>query len=153
MSEQFLVGAIIAKLPPSWRGYRKKILHRNEEISLEEILKHLRIEEESRSRDLNDEKSNGETSKANVVANPPNKGKGNGKNKGKGYKLLGPMKNKGQFKSSKGPCFACGKNGHFARDCRFKRGHNNEANVNSTQEELVATLSEVNAIHGKVSGW
>ena len=116
LPKQFLVGAIIAKLPPSWRGYRKKILHRNEEISLEEILKHLRIEEEFRLRDMNEEKSNRETSKANVVANPPNKGKGNGKNKGKGQESLGPKKNEGQFKSSKGPCFVCGKNGHFPRD-------------------------------------
>ena len=74
------------------------MLHRNEEISLEEILKHLRIEEESRFRDMNEEKSNGETSKANVVANPPNKGKGNGKNKGKGQKPLGPRRMRDNLK-------------------------------------------------------
>ena len=71
------------------------MFHRNEEISLEEILKHFTIEEESRSGDMNEEQSNGETSKANVVANPPNKGKGNGKNKGQGQKPLGPKKNEG----------------------------------------------------------
>ncbi|XP_062093935.1 uncharacterized protein LOC133799969 [Humulus lupulus] len=116
-TKQFLVGAIIAKLPSSWRGFRKKILHRNKDISLEEILKHLRIEEEYYSRDINEE-SNGETSKANAMANPPSKGKGIGKNKGKGQ-------------------------------TSFKRNQNNEARVNSTQDELVATLSKVKVIHGR----
>ncbi|XP_062075176.1 uncharacterized protein LOC133779203 [Humulus lupulus] len=94
-SEQFLVGAIIAKLPPSWRDYRKKMLHRNEEISLEEIRQHLRIEQESRSRDFNDEKSNGVTSKANAVANPPNKGKGNGHEIQMDNKKMSKIKGKG----------------------------------------------------------
>ena len=112
----------------------------------------MRIEEESCSRDKNVEESNGETSKANVVANPPNKGKGNGKNKGKGQKPLEPKKNEGQFKSSKGPYFVYGKNGYFTRDCRFKKNHNNEGRVKSTKEELAATLSEINASHGNVNG-
>ncbi|XP_062086306.1 uncharacterized protein LOC133792418 [Humulus lupulus] len=75
LPEQFLVRAIIAKLPHSWRGYKKKIHHKNDEISLEQILKHLKIEEESHSRDNNEEESNGETSKDNVVAKLPNNGK------------------------------------------------------------------------------
>ena len=76
MLEQFLVGVMIEKLPPSWSGYRKKIINKNEEILLDDILKHLRIGEESRSRDKNMEESNGETSKANVVAKSPNNNKG-----------------------------------------------------------------------------
>ena len=45
--ELFQVGAIIAKLPPSWNNYRKKLLHMVEELTLEHIHTHLRIEEES----------------------------------------------------------------------------------------------------------
>ncbi|XP_062080656.1 uncharacterized protein LOC133785440 [Humulus lupulus] len=96
---QFLEGAIIAKLPPSWRGYRKKILHKNKEIPLEEILKNLSIEEESCSKDKNEKGSNGETSKDNVVGNPP-KGQGIGKNKGNGQRTLGPKKNEGKILSN-----------------------------------------------------
>ena len=33
--ELFQVGAIIAKLPPSWNNYRKKLLHMVEELTLE----------------------------------------------------------------------------------------------------------------------
>ncbi|GAV77797.1 UBN2_2 domain-containing protein [Cephalotus follicularis] len=47
----FQVGAIIAKLPPSWKEYGKKFLHKSEDSTLEQIQKHLRIEEESHSRD------------------------------------------------------------------------------------------------------
>ncbi|KAL2497601.1 uncharacterized protein Adt_23151 [Abeliophyllum distichum] len=32
-------GAIIAKLPPTWRSYRKKILHNSEDFSLEKVQK------------------------------------------------------------------------------------------------------------------
>ncbi|RVX02552.1 Retrovirus-related Pol polyprotein from transposon TNT 1-94 [Vitis vinifera] len=51
LPEAFQVGAIMAKLPSSWKGYRKRILHNSEDYSLEDIQKHLRIKEESRSRD------------------------------------------------------------------------------------------------------
>ena len=48
LPEVFQVGAIIAKLPPSWKDFAKKFLHKSEDISLEQLLKHLRIEEEAR---------------------------------------------------------------------------------------------------------
>ncbi|RVW58747.1 hypothetical protein CK203_116855 [Vitis vinifera] len=37
LPEAFQVGAIVAKLPSSWKGYRKRILHKSEDYSLEEI--------------------------------------------------------------------------------------------------------------------
>ena len=82
LPEAFQVGAIVAKLPSSWKGYRKRILHKSEDYSLEEIQKHLRIEEESRSRDKMVEESNGGTNKANAVskANHP-RGKNNNNKK------------------------------------------------------------------------
>ena len=41
LPEAFQVGAIVAKLPPTWKSYRKRILHKNEDYSLEEIQKHI----------------------------------------------------------------------------------------------------------------
>ncbi|KAL5573195.1 hypothetical protein UlMin_022792 [Ulmus minor] len=67
LPEPFQVGVIITKLPPTWKGYRKRVLHRSEDYSLEEIQKHLRIEEESRSRDKF-EKTNFGPSRARVNA-------------------------------------------------------------------------------------
>jgi len=43
----FQVGAIIAKLPSSWKDYGKMPMHRSKDITLEQIQKYLRIEEES----------------------------------------------------------------------------------------------------------
>nr|CAD1841780.1 unnamed protein product [Ananas comosus var. bracteatus] len=49
--EALQVGAIISKLPSTWNEYRKKLLHMAEDFSVEKILRHLRIEEETRKRD------------------------------------------------------------------------------------------------------
>ena len=50
--ESFQVGAIIAKLPPSWNNFRKKFLHMSEDLTLEKFGQHLQIEEESQVRDV-----------------------------------------------------------------------------------------------------
>ncbi|XP_020242803.1 uncharacterized protein LOC109821020 [Asparagus officinalis] len=51
LPESFQVAAIIAKLPSTWKDYSKKLMHKTEDISLEQLQKNLRIEEESRLRD------------------------------------------------------------------------------------------------------
>ncbi|KAK0577230.1 hypothetical protein LWI29_029825 [Acer saccharum] len=113
LPESFQIGAIIAKLPKSWKDYRKRILHKYEEMSLEDIQKHLRIEKESRARDKNYDSYVGH-SKANAVNKP------NHSNKHK-EKFLGPKKNHGTFRKSQnnkknGGCFVSSKHGHYARD-------------------------------------
>ncbi|KAL6335999.1 hypothetical protein AAG906_003626 [Vitis piasezkii] len=121
LPEAFQVGAIVAKLPSSWKGYRKRIIHKSEDYSLEEIQKHLRIEEESRSRDKMVEESNGGTNKANAIskANHP-RGKNNNDKRNFGN-YMSPKKNQEQFKGKKGLCFVCGKRGHYARECRYRK--------------------------------
>ncbi|XP_022846350.1 uncharacterized protein LOC111369098 [Olea europaea var. sylvestris] len=131
-----------AKLPRTWKGYRKKIMHSSEDYSLEQLQRHLRIEEESRLRDRSENSSEG-TSKANAIekSEPPGK-----INKRK------PSRNINKFKKkNKGGCFVCGKSGHYAKDCRHRKRNNSESKINSIQEEkIVATVSEINAIKGKV---
>ena len=75
LPEPFQVGAVIAKLPSSWKGYRKKILHDSKDITLDQIQKHLRIEEESRMRDKS------ENSFCNIKANVVNQPKNSNKSK------------------------------------------------------------------------
>jgi hypothetical protein len=41
VAENLQVGAIIAKLPPSWNDYRKKLIHTTEDFTIEQIQKHL----------------------------------------------------------------------------------------------------------------
>ncbi|KAL5559455.1 hypothetical protein UlMin_035666 [Ulmus minor] len=92
LSELFQVSAIIEKLPQIWKGYRKKVIHRSEDYSLEEIQKHLCIEEESRSRDKSDETNFG-----------PFRARVNAMNKSNHYKsnnqkgnFFGPKKDQGK---------------------------------------------------------
>ena len=51
VSEQLQVAAVIAKLPTTWNDYRKKLLHTSKDFSIGQIMKHIRIEEENRSRE------------------------------------------------------------------------------------------------------
>lgn len=137
ISKSFQVGAIIAKLPPTWKNYRKKLLHWSIDLNLEELEKHLRIEEETRNRD--------------PKFNNPNSSKAHFIEKGKFQKNF-KVKNNKKFKH-KPPdkaCFICGKSGHFARKCRYKKtekrnvSNPNIINMMDTKtEELVAMVSEM----------
>ncbi|XP_019075962.1 uncharacterized protein LOC109122729 [Vitis vinifera] len=130
-------------------GYRKRIFHKSEDYSLEEIQKHLRIEEESRSRDKMVEESNGGTNKANAVskANHPRGKNNNDKKNSRNY--MSPKKNQEQFKGKKDPCFVCGKPGHYARECRYRKDQKG-AVVNAIDEEIIATLSDMCVVQGNV---
>ena len=78
--EIFQVGAIIDKLPPSWKNFSKRMMHKSEDYSLDDLLKHLRIKEETRNREKN--------GKAPVNAhNVQARGKGKGR-----FKSGGPTK-------------------------------------------------------------
>ena len=85
ISKSFQVGVIIAKHPGRVRGRNSSQLRR---LIFRKIQKHLRIKEESKVRDKN-ENSYDNNNKANVVNKPlntPNKGKQNQGN------VLGPKK-------------------------------------------------------------
>lgn len=54
LTEDFQVGAIIYKLSSTWNDYRKKLLHMQEDFTVEKIMTHLRIGEETWKRDASD---------------------------------------------------------------------------------------------------
>ncbi|RVW72567.1 hypothetical protein CK203_060077 [Vitis vinifera] len=152
LPEAFQVGAIMAKLPSSWKGYRKRILHKSEDYSLEKIQKHLRIEEESRSRDKMVEESNGGTNKANAVskANHP-RGKNNNDKRNSGN-YMSPKKNQEQFKGKK-VLVLCVENPGIMLGSVGTGKDLKGAMVNAIDEEIIATLSDVCVVQGKVQGW
>ena len=45
------MAAVIAKLPTTWNDYRKKLLHTFENFTIDQLIKHIRIEEETRIRE------------------------------------------------------------------------------------------------------
>ena len=144
ISESFQVGAIIAKLPSSWNDYRKKLMHRRDDISLEELQKHLRIEEETRSRDQKNISQN--SSKVNIVEG--SKFKNFKVNNNKKFKKSGNNQKFGHNLKFNGNCFNCGKKGHHISDCRLKKKKeedtsNNTNMVENQYEEIVAMVSEM----------
>ncbi|XP_057489383.1 uncharacterized protein LOC130775236 [Actinidia eriantha] len=77
--EEFQVGVIIEKLPPSWRDFKNYLKHKRKGMSLEDLIVRLRIEEDNR---LNDRKGGYHMeSKANVVEHSHKNGNQNKKRK------------------------------------------------------------------------
>ncbi|KAK3021850.1 hypothetical protein RJ639_046239 [Escallonia herrerae] len=51
LDEFIVVTFIIDKLPPSWKNFRNNLKHRKEDINLDELGTHLRIEEDLRKEE------------------------------------------------------------------------------------------------------
>nr|KAJ0204881.1 hypothetical protein LSAT_V11C500270260 [Lactuca sativa] len=119
--ELFQVGAIIAKLPPSWKDFSKIMMHKSEDYSLDDLMKHLHIEEETRTRDKHGKFG---SSVHHVSAGGSgHKTKFGGQNK----RNLGPKKQSFKKPSHQNPnskskrvglCHVCREIGHYARECK-----------------------------------
>ena len=55
LNDQFQVVVIIDKLPPLWKDLKNTLRHKMKEFSLENLITHLRIEEEGRRHDQKEE--------------------------------------------------------------------------------------------------
>ena len=54
LPEAFVVGVIISRLPNSWNDYKKKLKHAETDYDLDSLQRHLRIEEDSRKQELDE---------------------------------------------------------------------------------------------------
>ncbi|KAJ9547349.1 LOW QUALITY PROTEIN: hypothetical protein OSB04_019892 [Centaurea solstitialis] len=125
--ELFQVGAIIAKLPPSWKDFYKRMMRKSEDFSLDDLLKHLRIEEETRNRDKRGKASSnvhhvtGSSNQKNKQSWGQNKVKNFGPKK-QSFKRPGNQKPKFNNKPKRtGPCHVCGETGHYAREFKDRK--------------------------------
>ena len=64
LSEFFQVASIIEKLPPTWKDFKNDLKHKPKEMSIEDLIVRLRIEEDNRG---SERKFNATVEKANVV--------------------------------------------------------------------------------------
>ena len=152
INEQFQVGSIIEKLPLSWNDFKIYLKHKRREMSMEDLILRLRVEEDHRKGDRV------EGARANVVEGvPAPKPKLQKFKAKKTTKFNKPFAPKGKdFKKIKGSCWVCGKPGHKAQDCRYRKDQNvartNQANINEVDDNLVAIVTEINMV-SNVRGW
>ena len=65
IDEEFQAAAFIEKLPPSWKDYRNYLKHKRRDLSMEDLIVHIRIEESNRMGDITNYTNLEFTSKAN----------------------------------------------------------------------------------------
>jgi len=51
LPDKFVAGCIIAKLPPGWRNFATSLKHLRREFSVEDVIGHLSVEQNSRAKD------------------------------------------------------------------------------------------------------
>ncbi|KAK9052408.1 hypothetical protein SSX86_029037 [Deinandra increscens subsp. villosa] len=154
LSETFQVAAMIEKLPPSWVDFKNYLKHKRKEMTVEDLVVRLRIEEDNK---LAQKKSDvPEQAKANIVEygqsskGNKNRGRAEKKNKGKGFNL----KPKGGVAKKKfdGKCYNCDKPGHRANECRQpKKDVSRQANMVDDYENLVAMISDLTMMISEVN--
>ena len=126
LSETFQVAAIIEKLPLEWKDFQNYLKDKQKEMSIEDLVVRLRIEEDSRCFEKRG--YNMYVAKANVVEHgQSSKFKKNKSNKGP---KLGPKGGVSKKQKFQGKCFNCDKIGHKSSECILsKKNKNHEANV------------------------
>jgi len=113
----FISNSIINKLPSSWMSFSTDIRIRKKQVSLSDLKRFIRIEDEIRTRAKNELLANQKAS-ANMVASNVDKDfskKKKFKKKNKNSKNLNVQKK--EFKKT-GRCFNCGKQDHFVKACK-----------------------------------
>ena len=112
MNDVFQVAVIIEKLPPLWKDFKNYLKHKCKEMSVEDLIIRLKIEEDNKAKKKRS-RGNSAISGVNFVEEDPTKLK-------KRKKASGPKSNPPKKKFN-GNCFKCGKYGHRATKYRGKR--------------------------------
>ncbi|CAN1352537.1 Retrovirus-related Pol polyprotein from transposon TNT 1-94, partial [Linum perenne] len=160
MCDIFQANVLIEKLPDSWSEYKNKLKHKKRDMTLEELIGHMKIEEANKQKDK-DVISNSLSVKANIVEsrNSDRKIKAANQSKRPAWK----NKNHTSFKRpgynqepSKAGCYVCGRTGHKAYQCHHRKGGNSsqgprpQANIiEAEQKTFAAMITEVNNAEGK----
>ncbi|PHU06076.1 hypothetical protein BC332_26898 [Capsicum chinense] len=148
VNDAFQVAAIVEKLPPLWKDFKNYLKHKRKEMTVEDLIVRLRIEE--------DNKAAARRSKGNSTMNGAHNVE-DGQNKSKKRKKVDHGSNQPK-KKFKGKCFNCGKIGHKSTDCRAskkdkKKGQANMIESNKEYDDLCAMFTECNLVGNPHEWW
>ena len=130
---------MIEKLSHVWKDFKNYLKHKRKEMSIEDLMIKLRIEEDNR-RSEKKGSHNPNESEANFVGHGQGSKFMKANNKGKDTKL-GLKRGVSKKMKFQGKCFNCGKQGHKSPDCRLpKINKPKEANV---VDNITKDLSDI----------
>ncbi|KAK9672226.1 hypothetical protein RND81_12G085900 [Saponaria officinalis] len=153
--ETFQVNCLLDKLPPSWQNYVHNIKHKQKDLTLLELVSHIKIEEQNRmqtkGRIIEHSSSN-----ANLVETRKQSNHKEGKRFTKGPNQIHGTRQNNQFNGKrefKGDCYTCGKHGHSSRDCldgfsphAKQKVSKVQAHLTEVEDIIAAVVSEVNLV-------
>ena len=148
LPDEFIAGVLIEKLPDSWSDYKQQLKHKQKQLALADLITHIIIEDTNRN-ELRKSKAKGITTKANLVQDKNQKNRYAG-----GKSNHNSLKPNNPFTKKKGICYVCGKPGHHAAQCRFRKRNDNppkpKANLvdgdGHGDDIIVAVVSQVNMV-------
>jgi hypothetical protein len=124
LPNNFVAGAIITKLPHSWRDFATSVKYKRKEFTFEDLIATLDVEEKARAKDTRGKTIAGPSS-ANFVQrgnpkfhNNQNKRKKPSQNPPKAKEVDRPNKKK---RKPGGACYTCGSSDHFAAKCPYRK--------------------------------
>ena len=142
LSDKFVAGGIIAKLPPSWKDFGTSLKHKRKEFNVEELIGTLDVEERARTKDNG---KSTETAAANVVHKKNfhkfNKKKNQNKQENANKPVQTTQFKKKNNNKGKGGCFVCGNDQHWAKDCPDRKFIQDKKSANVVTTETGARTS------------
>ena len=169
LSGGFQVVAIIEKFPNSFKDFKNYLKHKRKQMSVEDFIVRLRIEEDNKLALKNTYAP--DSAKANMVEHVGSSSRSNSKGKVKGkVKNDKKSKAKSEYLAPKavivkqkfqGTCFNCDQPGHRAANCKMpKRVNPRQANIMNDNVVMIAMvfdicsmISEVNLVGTNHGDW
>ena len=129
LPDKFVAGAIISKLPLSWRDFATSLKHKRQTFSIADLIGTLDVEEKARAKDTRGKGIVGQSSANFVQRNNSNpnfqkKRKKPSQNQPKTKQPSAPP-----AKKKKGVCYVCESPDHFAGKCPNRKGNKKSANM------------------------
>ncbi|XP_070024829.1 uncharacterized protein [Nicotiana sylvestris] len=144
INETFQVAAMIEKLPPLWKDFKNYLKHKCKEMSLEDLIVRLRIEDDNKAVEKKG-CGNSTIMGANIAEDAS-------QNNRKRKTTSGP-KNNPSKKRFNGNCYNCGKAGQRFVDCRAPKKDKKKVEKHEDVDDLCAMLYECNLVGNPKEWW